>query len=48
MEQHEGLNYERDAVRREPFALRNSYFINESTDDLSTALVKMVKKRYGA
>jgi hypothetical protein len=38
----EGLTYGRDAVRREPFALRNSYFVNELTDDLSTAMVKWV------
>ena len=36
MEQHEGLTYQRDAVRREPFALRSSYFGNELTDALST------------
>ena len=36
MEQHEGLTCERDAARREPFALRSSYFVNELTDDLST------------
>jgi hypothetical protein len=28
-DQHEGLTYERDAMRREPFALRSSYFANE-------------------
>ena len=47
MEQHEGLTYERDAVRREPFALRSSYFVNELTDALSTAIVKKVQNRYG-
>ncbi|MDO8591377.1 MAG: hypothetical protein Q7R60_00430 [bacterium] len=47
MAQHEGLTYERDAVRREPFALRSSYFGNELTDDLSIAMVKMVQDRYG-
>ena len=31
MEQHEGLTYERDAARREPFALRSSYFVDELT-----------------
>ena len=40
MEQHEGLTYERDTVRREPFALRSAYFVNEVTDDLSKAMVK--------
>jgi len=47
MEQHEGLTYERDAVRREPFALRSSYFVNELTDDLSTMMVKKIQNRYG-
>ena len=47
MEQHEGLTYERDSVRREPFALRSSYFVNELTDDLSMSMVKMVQNRYG-
>jgi hypothetical protein len=47
MEQHEGLTYERDAVRREPFALRSSYFVNELIDDLSTAMVKKIQNRYG-
>ena len=40
MEQHQGLAYQRDAVRRQPFALRSSCFVNESTDDLSIAMVK--------
>ena len=48
MEQHEGLTYERDAVRREPFALRSSFFANQLTDDLSTAMVKRIQNRYGA
>jgi hypothetical protein len=47
MELHEGLTYERDPVRREPFALRSSYFVNEMTDALSTAIVKKVQNRYG-
>ena len=47
MNQQEGLTYERDAVRREPFALRSSYFVNELTDDLSTAMVKKIQNRYG-
>ena len=47
MDQHEGLTYERDAVRREPFALRSSYFVNELTDDLSTTMVKKIQNRYG-
>jgi hypothetical protein len=47
MEQHEGLTYERDAARREPFALRSSYFVNELTDDLSIAMVKRIQNRFG-
>ena len=47
MDQHEGLTYERDAVRREPFALRSSYFVDELTDDLSIAMVKKIQNRYG-
>jgi hypothetical protein len=47
MDQHEGLTCERDAVRREPFAMRSSYFVNELTDDLSTTMVKRIQNRYG-
>jgi hypothetical protein len=47
MEQHEGSTYERDAVRREPFALLRSYVVNELTDDLSIAMVKRIQNRYG-
>jgi tetratricopeptide (TPR) repeat protein len=47
MEQHEGLTYERDTVRREPFALRSAYFADELTDDLSKAMVKRVQNRLG-
>ena len=47
MEQHEGLTFERDAVRREPFALRSSYFVNEVTDALSIQMVKRIQNRYG-
>lgn len=47
MEQHEGQTYERDAVRRETFALRSSYFVNELTDDLSKAMVKRIQNRFG-
>lgn len=46
IEQHEGLTYERDAVRREPFALRSSYFVNKLTDELSIAMVKRIQNRY--
>ncbi len=48
MEQHEGLTYERDALRREPFALRSSYVVNGLTDDLSIAMVKRIQNRCGA
>ena len=47
MDQHEGLTYERDALRREPFALRSSYFVNELTDDLSIEMVRKIQNRYG-
>lgn len=47
IEQHEGLAYVRDAVRREPFALRSSYFANELTNDLSIAMVKRIQNRCG-
>ena len=47
MEQNEGLTYERDSVRREPFALRSSYFVNELTYELSKAMVKSNQNRYG-
>ena len=47
MDQHEGLTYERDAVRRQPFALRSSYFVDELTDDLSIVMVKNIQNRYG-
>ena len=47
MEQHEGLTYERDAMCREPFALRSSYFVKELTDDLSILMAKKIQNRYG-
>ncbi len=47
MDQHEGLTYERDAVRRERFALRSSFLVNELTDDLSKAMVRKIQNRYG-
>ena len=47
MDQHEGLTFERDAVRREPFALRSSFFVNELTDDLSKEMVRRIQNRYG-
>ena len=47
MEQHEGLTYEQDAARREPFVWRSSYFVNELTDDLSIEMVKRTQNRYG-
>jgi hypothetical protein len=45
MEQHEGLTYERDAVRRSEYGLRIDYFVNGLTDDLSKAMVKRDSKR---
>ena len=47
MDHHEGLTYERDAGRREPIALRSSYFVNELTDDLSIMMVKKIQNCYG-
>ena len=47
MDQHEGLTYERDAVRREPFALPSSFFANDLTDDLSIEMVRRIANRYG-
>ena len=47
MDQHEGLTYEREATRREPFALRSAYFVNDITDDLSQIMVKRIQNRYG-
>lgn len=47
MDQHEGLTYERDAMLREPFAPRSTYFVNEMTDDVSIVMVKRIKNRCG-
>ena len=47
MDQHEGLTFERDAVRREPFALSSSYFVNGLTDDLSMEMMRKIQNRYG-
>ncbi len=46
MELYDGLKYERDAVRHEPFALRSSHLIDELTDDLSLVMVKRIQNRY--
>ena len=45
MDQHEGLTYKRDAVRREPFELRSSFFVNELTDNLSVEMVRKIQNR---
>ncbi len=34
-------------MRREPFALRSSYFVNELTDDMSMEMVRRIQNRYG-
>jgi len=47
MKQHEGLTYERDAVRRSHFGLGIDHFVHALTDDLSKAMVKKVQNRYG-
>ncbi len=47
MEQHEGLTYEQDPVRRQPFALHRTYLVESLTDDMSKAMVKKIVNRYG-
>jgi tetratricopeptide (TPR) repeat protein len=47
MVQHEGLTYERDAEKRDPFALKSTWFIDRITDTLSKKMVRKVKNRYG-
>jgi tetratricopeptide (TPR) repeat protein len=47
MIQHEGLTYERDAEKRDPFALKSTWFIDRVTDVLSKKMVRKVKNRYG-
>ncbi len=44
---HEGLTYERDAEKREPFARRSSFFVEEITDQLSERMVRKIKNRRG-
>jgi len=47
VEQHEGLTYERDTVRRSEHGRQIDYFANAVTDDLSRAMVKRIQNRYG-
>ena len=44
---HEGMTYERDAVKREPYAQRSLDFIDRISDMLSTKMVRKVKNRSG-
>ena len=47
MAQHEGITYERDAEKRDPYARQSLDFINRITDTLSKKMVRKVKNRYG-
>lgn len=47
MTQLEGLTYERDADKRELFARRSSFFVEEITDQLSESMVRKIKNRRG-
>lgn len=43
---HEGMTYERDAVKRAPYAQRSLDFIDRITDTLSKKMVRKVKNRW--
>ena len=47
MELHEGLTYEHDAERREPYVRQISHCVERISDDQSKSLVRKVKNRYG-
>jgi hypothetical protein len=47
MELHEGLTYEHEAERREPYVRQISYWVEQISDDQSKRLVRKVKNRYG-
>ena len=47
MVQHEGLTYEWEADKRDPFALKSTWFIDRITDTLSKKMVRKVHNRYG-
>lgn len=47
MDLHEGLTYESDPERRDPYALRSAYFVNEIDDDLSRTMVRKIRNRFG-
>ena len=44
---HEGLTYERDPEKRDPFAAKSMTFIDRITDTLSKKMVRKVKNRRG-
>jgi tetratricopeptide (TPR) repeat protein len=47
MELHEGLTYEHDAERREPYVRQISHCVGGISDDQSKSLIRKVKNRYG-
>ena len=44
---HEGLTYERDSEKRDPFAGKSMTFIDRITDTLSKKMVRQICNRYG-
>lgn len=44
---HEGLTYERDPEKRDPFAAKSMTFIDRITDTLSKKMVRQIRNRYG-
>lgn len=45
--QHEGLTYERDPERRDPFAFKSSFFLESITDELSKIMIRKITNRFG-
>jgi len=45
--QHEGLTYERDPERRDPFAFKSSFFLESITDELSKIMIQKITNRFG-
>jgi tetratricopeptide (TPR) repeat protein len=44
---HEGLTYEWDAEKRDPYSLKQMTFIDRITDTLSKKMVRQIRNRYG-
>lgn len=44
---NEGLTYEHEPDRREPFARRSTFFVEGIADDVSASMVRKVRNRYG-